>query len=187
MLGLLRPSLRRAACVPNCGRVAARWSSGASMPPPPPMQASSEAPHLRSVQQLSGESLFLLAAQPGGHLAASRERLRREVMQVDGVSYAESLVTVREMAHKSAENVWLGLLPYRTGIAVAVVGGWVSLPLVFSLTVAKWFNEIAVTTDVPSVSDLETHSLRTTVERVGPEKAAGRLDELPPVAHEDGL
>ena len=126
------------------------------MPPPPPMQASSEAPHLRSVQQLSGESLFMLAAQPGGHLAASRERLRREVMQVDGVSYAESLVTVREMAHKSAENVWLGLLPYRTGIAVAVVGGWVSLPLVFSLTVAKWFNEIAVTTDVPSVSDLET-------------------------------
>ena len=126
------------------------------MPPPPPMQASSEAPHLRSVQQLSGESLFLLAAQPGGHLAASRERLRREVMQVDGVSYAESLVTVREIAHTSAENVWLGLLPYRSGIAVAVVGGWVSLPLVFSLTVAKWFNDIAVTTDVPSVSDLET-------------------------------
>ena len=157
MQALLRPSLRRAACAPRCTLVAARWMSSVGTPPPPPLQASTDAPaHLRSVQQLSGESLFLLAQQPGGHLAASRERLRREIMQVDGVSYADSLSTVREIARTSAENVWLGLLPYRTGIAVAIAGGWISLPLVFSLTIAKWFNEIAVTTDVPPVSDLET-------------------------------
>ena len=47
-------------------------------------------------------------------------------------------------------------LPYKVGIFSASMLGIVSLPMVFHLPTVEWFNEWAVTTDVPALRDLET-------------------------------
>ena len=47
-------------------------------------------------------------------------------------------------------------LPYKVGIFSASMLGLVSLPMVFHLPTVEWFNEWAVTTDVPALRDLET-------------------------------
>ena len=60
------------------------------------------------------------------------------------------------MARKNAEGLAMSLMPYHLGIGTAYVTAWVSIPAVFSLQFAKAFNEVAVTTDVPNKSDLDT-------------------------------
>lgn len=47
-------------------------------------------------------------------------------------------------------------LPYKIGILSSVAMGVLSLPMVFHLDTCLWFNELAVTTDVPDDVDLET-------------------------------
>ena len=92
----------------------------------------------------------------GGCLGASRERLAREIMIVDNVSHEDALEVVRGMARKNVEGLTMSLLPYNLGIGTAYVAAYVSIPAVFSLEFAKAFNEVAVTTDVPQASDLDT-------------------------------
>ena len=111
--------------------------------------------HIRDYKDLSGEVLFSMSAQ-GGCLGASRERLAREIMIVDNVSHEDALEVVRGMARKNVEGLTMSLLPYNLGIGTAYVAAYVSIPAVFSLEFAKAFNEVAVTTDVPQASDLDT-------------------------------
>ena len=111
--------------------------------------------HIRDYKDLSGEVLFSMSAQ-GGCLGASRERLAREIMIVDNVSHEDALEVVRGMARKNVEGLTMSLLPYNLGIGTAYVAAYVSIPAVFSLEFAKAFNEVAVTTDVPAASDLNT-------------------------------
>ena len=111
--------------------------------------------HIRDYKVLSGEVLFSMSAQ-GGCLGASRERLAREIMIVDNVSHEDALEVVRGMARKNVEGLTMSLLPYNLGIGIACIAGYVSIPAVFSLEFAKAFNEVAVTTDVPQASDLNT-------------------------------
>ena len=89
-------------------------------------------------------------------MGASRERLAREIMIVDNVSHEDALEVVRGMARKNVEGLTMSLLPYNLGIGTAYVAAYVSIPAVFSLEFAKAFNEVAVTTDVPQASDLNT-------------------------------
>ena len=112
--------------------------------------------HIRDFKDLTGEALFRMSVQQGGCLGSARERLVREVMIVDSVSHEDALEVVRGMARKNAEGLTLSVLPYRIGINTAYVAAWLSIPAVFSLQFAKKFNEVAVTTDVPAASDLNT-------------------------------
>ena len=112
--------------------------------------------HIREFKDLTGEALFRMSVQQGGCLGSSRERLVREVMIVDSISHEDALEVVRDMARKNAEGLTLSTLPYRIGINTAYVAAWVSIPAVFSLQFAKKFNEVAVTTEVPAASDLNT-------------------------------
>ena len=47
-------------------------------------------------------------------------------------------------------------LPYKVGIASALVVGIGSIPLIYHLDSVLWFNEQYVTSDVPDDKDLET-------------------------------
>ena len=47
-------------------------------------------------------------------------------------------------------------LPYQIGIGMGVTAAFASIPLVFDLSTAEWFNKLYVTTDVPEPEDLET-------------------------------
>ena len=46
--------------------------------------------------------------------------------------------------------------PFQVGFTSALVGGWVSIPLVFDEQTMKWFNTNFVTADLPPPEDLET-------------------------------
>jgi hypothetical protein len=50
----------------------------------------------------------------------------------------------------------LSTLPYKIGVASAMIAGIASIPLVFDYNLVLWFNEHYVTTDVPEEKDLET-------------------------------
>ena len=50
----------------------------------------------------------------------------------------------------------MGMLPYEVGIQTAITAGWLSIPLVFSYTVAKKFNDSFVTAEPPDVGEMDT-------------------------------
>ena len=109
---------------------------------------------VRSYSEMSNESLLVLASI-GDH-DAHAERLRREIMAVDKCSYAEACLKLSEI--DDANNQYMGALtlPYKLGIATFMVTGVGSIPMVFSLDLATWFNAEYVTADVPEPKDLET-------------------------------
>ena len=109
---------------------------------------------IHGVDELSNETLFMMAKT--GDLTSCRERMIREVMAVDGVGRDAAKETTRAIAKKNAEGLFIGLLPYRVGISVAIASAWISIPAVFSLQFAKSFNTYFVTTEVPSKSELDT-------------------------------
>ena len=101
----------------------------------------------RHVSDLTNETLYMLSMS-GSHEAV-RERLRREIMFVDGVGYTETTERIREMNEANNQGLFLAKLPFQLGIWSAVVGGWASLPLVFHLKSAEMFNDYFVTADHP--------------------------------------
>lgn len=107
-----------------------------------------------AVCELSNETLIILAEQ-GCHDACC-ERLVRNIMHVDDVEWASAKETLHEIGAENRKVVWLVTLPYKVGISTAVVTGVGCVPMVFSPTVAKWFNEYYVTTDVPEAKDIQT-------------------------------
>lgn len=107
-----------------------------------------------SPQELDNASLVTLGAL--GEHSACKEILKRHIMSVDKVSYDEACGTFELILKKNREGMFLLALPYQIGISVAVLAGFGSLPMVFDLGVAEWFNEYFVTTDVPEPEDLET-------------------------------
>lgn len=88
--------------------------------------------------------------------AAREEILKRHIMDVDDVPYPDASRTFETIARRNMEGYYLVALPYKIGIFSASLLGIVSVPMVFHLPTVEWFNEWAVTTDVPELRDLET-------------------------------
>jgi hypothetical protein len=109
----------------------------------------------RRAQVLSNESLYLLSHM--GNKTATRERLRREIMVVDGVQYEETTAVLHEMNTKNTEGLALTKAPYQIALWTALISGWVSLPLVFHLPTALAFNDYFVTAEVADPQDLESY------------------------------
>lgn len=84
------------------------------------------------------------------------EVLKRHIMVVDGVHYDEATKTFKLIADANREGMLLAALPYKIGIVTATGAAFLSLPMVFDLNLALWFNQDYVTTDVPEPRDLET-------------------------------
>lgn len=98
----------------------------------------------------------LITAALVGDQEAREERLIREIMAVDDVSWSEANDKFAEIVQCNREGLFLATLPYKVGIASSLILGFGSIPMIFELETALWFNEAYVTTDVPEDRDLET-------------------------------
>jgi len=119
---------------------------------PPTIELAKTMP--RGFCDMSNEALCAYAAQ--GEHGAHRERLLREIMSVDGVSWNDAHTKLEEMEGVNKKMMFLATVPYKTGVGIAVGGAILSLPMVFDLNTALWFNEYFVTADVAEPEDLET-------------------------------
>jgi hypothetical protein len=108
----------------------------------------------REYSEMSNNILVPLAVR--GNYEARRERLIREIMEVDGCDReaAEAKHQIISSANRAGNSLYK--LPYTVGITLAMVGGIASFPMVFDVNTALWFDENYVTTDVPPPEDLET-------------------------------
>ena len=88
--------------------------------------------------------------------SAREEILKRHIMDVDNVDYKQANKTFHKIARHNIQGYSLVTLPYKVGIATAGVVGIAAIPMVFYLPTVEWFNELAVTTDIPDARDLET-------------------------------
>ena len=106
------------------------------------------------IYQMSNEAIAIMAAS--GDSDAIEERLVREIMRVDSVSWDGAQDQLQIMAKANHSGMFLLTLPYKLGIAGGFFVAASTIPLCFSLDTALWFNEAFVTTDVPEDADLET-------------------------------
>ena len=102
----------------------------------------------------SNHVLLMLSAH--GDDQAIRERMVRDVMKVDGVEHTEAEKKVGEIEQAAKSGLAMSRLPYRVGIAAALVAGFGSIPMCFDLHTVLWFNEQYVTMDVEDAKNLET-------------------------------
>jgi len=108
----------------------------------------------RFYSEMSNEVLLVYCAQndPEAH----QERLIREIMAVDNVEWDVAHKKVGEIAATNKMGMSLATVPYKIGLGMAVTAGLASIPLVFHLDTALWFNEHFVTAEVAEPEDLET-------------------------------
>jgi len=139
-------------------RAASSWSAtltSGEIRELPTMQDAIAMP--RHVSELSGEQLFMLAEMSGGtSVGVARERMRREIMMVDKIDYAQTHKILTEMAACASSNHGLIKAPSYVAIYTALVAGWASLPLVFHYPSAELFNMYFVTADPPDVGEADT-------------------------------
>ena len=88
--------------------------------------------------------------------SAREEILKRHIMDVDGCSYEAACGMFNTISERNMQGYYMVTLPYKIGISSAVFAGVVAFPLVFHLPTIEWFNEWAVTCDIPEARDLET-------------------------------
>lgn len=99
---------------------------------------------------------MLLTAAIMGDQDARGERLIRDIMANDGVTWEEAQPKFEEIVVANRKGLFLYTLPYKVGILGSLVLGFGSIPMIFDLKTALWFNDAYVTTDVPEERDLET-------------------------------
>ena len=110
----------------------------------------------RDYFELDNDVLLTLALS--GDQKARQERLVGEIMAVDDVEWGaadEHLAYVKEYNRRPI-LVKLASMPYKVGVFVSATAAIFSIPMVFDLNTAVWFNEYFVTTDIPPPEDLET-------------------------------
>ena len=108
----------------------------------------------REYCEMPNEILMQLGAL--GEHEANTERLRREIMAVDNVEWETAGGKLLEMEKANKAGMSIATFPYKLGVFAALLTGVGSIPMVFQLDLAMWFNEAYVTTDVPPPADLET-------------------------------
>jgi hypothetical protein len=104
--------------------------------------------------KMDNQSLITIAAMENHE--ARCEMLKRHIMTVDKVSYDKACTTFTMIAAENRKGMALAALPYQIGCSVATVAAFASIPMVFDLGTAEWFNLHYVTTDAPEPADLET-------------------------------
>jgi hypothetical protein len=88
---------------------------------------------------------------------ASKERMLREIMRVDGCSYVEAYAVLAKMNLHLEGGTSLHKLPYQAIIAGAWALGVVLIPLgVFQKDLAIWFATVHVGVDLPPADEIDT-------------------------------
>jgi hypothetical protein len=103
---------------------------------------------------MSNETLIILSSL-GDHDAA-RERLSRDIMFKDKVSWEGAQEKLEELEQANKKYMSFGTLPYKIGLITSVTAGFATFPLCFDRRSTVWFNENFVTADVADDKDLET-------------------------------
>ena len=102
---------------------------------------------------VSHETLVVMAEQ--GCNEVCFERLVRNVMAIDNLEWTEANGVASEITAVNLQGMFVATLPAKISIVTGVVSGIDSIPLVFSVKLAWWFNREFVTTDVPEPTDLQ--------------------------------
>lgn len=114
------------------------------------------------VSQIGNVSLFELAMH--GKHSANKERLIREIMQVDGLSWEDAHAKLNEMDVCNEEYYWRDTMPYRIGILGALFGAVAGTAMVFFRPVAQYYGLEIAGEDLPEgVEDISS----MTVNQVG--------------------
>ena len=109
----------------------------------------------RRFSEFSNETLAVMASL-GVH-GASKERMLREIMRVDGCSYVEAYAVLAKMNLHLEGGTSLHKLPYQAIIAGAWALGVVLIPLgVFQKDLAIWFATVHVGVDLPPADEIDT-------------------------------
>eukprot|EP00906_Rhabdomonas_costata_P020833 RCo030314 len=108
----------------------------------------------RSYCEMPNDILLMMAVM--GDQDAREERLIREIMAVDLVSWEEAQPTFRAIVDYNRKGLMITTLPYKVGLASALVAAVVAFPMVFDINTVLAFNQFYVTADVPEPKDLET-------------------------------
>merc|ERR1712137_5382 len=87
---------------------------------------------------------------------AQVERMRREVMWVDRVSWDEAEPKLEEIQRIVLAKRRLTESPYYFAVAIAMTTACLCLPMTFHHDTAVWFNEHYVTMDTPPEKEIET-------------------------------
>jgi len=87
----------------------------------------------------------LIGASFEGNQDARTELLVRNIMATDQLTHESAETVVTQMTEFNGDMLWLYKLPYKVGLVTAVTFGLVSIPLVFHLEFACWFNDTFVT------------------------------------------
>lgn len=108
----------------------------------------------KNYDEMPNDVLLTMAVM--GDQEAREERLIREIMAVENLSWEEAQPIFMKMVRSNRKSLWFATLPYKIGITTAVTAAFVSIPMIFHLDTVMWFNEFYVTSDVPEPKDLET-------------------------------
>lgn len=111
----------------------------------------------RRFQECDNEILYVMSVN--GDYGARKERLVREVMRVDSVTWREAREKVdTEINAANDAGAWLVRLPYQLGVMGGLVASVSAVPLVFHRPTAEWFCEKFVHEDVPDggIEELDT-------------------------------
>lgn len=79
-------------------------------------------------------------------LQAMIEIVKRHIMAVDEITYEAACTVFTSINNKNKEYHWVINFPFYVGITLSVGMGVISLPMVFDLQTAEWFNEHYVST-----------------------------------------
>merc|ERR1712176_1114562 len=113
------------------------------------------------VSELGHQSLAELAMM--GNHSAQRERLLREIMCVDGVSWEQAHKVLAKMDVYNERYYWIESAPYRVGITVAIISAILSTLMVFYRPVAFWYGIEVAGEDPPEDPDID----EMTVNQIG--------------------
>jgi len=100
-----------------------------------------------------------------GNHCAQRERLLREIMAADGISWGDAHAQLAKLDSYNEKFYWVESFPYRVGITGAIIAGIVGTLMVFSKPVAQLYAEMVAGEDLPEgvkdVSELTTNQVGT--------------------------
>jgi len=110
--------------------------------------AEKQPSHVCELNHLSLAQLAML----GDH-CARRERLLREVMAVDQITWGEAHEVLTSFDKYNEKYYWFETLPYRIAITLAFIGGVSSFVMVFWGPVAEWYGVNIVGESLPETAE----------------------------------
>jgi len=115
------------------------------------------------VCEMSHQSLAELAML--GNHCARRERVIREIMAVEGITWGRAHEVLSKLDAYNERYYWIESMPYRIGITCAFIGGVLGSMMVFYKPVALWYGEQIAGEELPEgvkdISEMTTNQVGT--------------------------